>query len=311
MTCTREQLIMARPFALVEPGTLLERIHQTTRQALAGGTLEPIATDFTFLTAGELRFLVRRLANLARKQQAAAKAAAWAAAGKSVNPFLPYDETLFVGDLSPTHLCLLNKYNVVEHHILIVTRAFEAQESWLSAADFDALVVAMAEIDGLAFYNGGVLAGSSQPHKHLQLVPLPLAPDASSLPLEALMPEVPAAPAALAALPFSHAALALAPDWLSRPAAGAYLKDCYRQALGAIGLDLQAELPTQAYNLLLTRRWLLVVARRASSYQSIPVNALGFAGSLLVKNDEQLALLHQIGPMALLQQVSCPPSCLP
>lgn len=297
---------MVRPFAPVEPGTLLEQIHQTTQRALAGGSLEPIATDFRFLTAGELRFLVRKLASLGRKEQAAAQAKAQAAAGKSANPFLPYDETLFVGDLIPTHLCLLNKYNVVDHHVLIVTRAFEEQDSWLTTADFDALVVAMAEIDGLAFYNGGTLAGSSQRHKHLQLVPLPMAPDASPLPLESLMPTVPAAPCRLAALPFVHAALALQPDWLSSPAAGAYLGACYQQALAAIGLDLQAVLPNRPYNLLLTRRWLLVVARRASSYRSIPVNALGFAGSLLVKNDEQMALLQQIGPMALLQAVSCP-----
>ena len=32
----------------------------------------------------------------------------------------------------------------------------------------------LAEFDGLGFYNGGETAGASQPHKHLQIVPLPL-----------------------------------------------------------------------------------------------------------------------------------------
>ena len=41
-------------------------------------------------------------------------------------------------------------------------------------ADFDALARGLAAIDGLAFYNGGTVAGASQPHKHLQLVPVPL-----------------------------------------------------------------------------------------------------------------------------------------
>jgi ATP adenylyltransferase len=44
---------------------------------------------------------------------------------------------------------------VVDHHILIVTRAFEDQDTWLTLADFEALAICMAEIDGLAFFNGG------------------------------------------------------------------------------------------------------------------------------------------------------------
>lgn len=31
-----------------------------------------------------------------------------------VNPFLPYEEALWVAHLSPTHTLLLNKFNVVE-----------------------------------------------------------------------------------------------------------------------------------------------------------------------------------------------------
>jgi ATP adenylyltransferase len=34
------------------------------------------------------------------------------------------------------------------------------------------------------------------------------------------------------------------------------------------------------------------------------VNSLGFAGSLLVKNHEQLALLKTLGPMTILQGVA-------
>ena len=29
----------------------------------------------------------------------------------------------------------------------------------------------LAEVEGLAFFNGGTVAGASQPHKHLQVVP--------------------------------------------------------------------------------------------------------------------------------------------
>lgn len=40
--------------------------------------------------------------------------------------------------LSDTHTCLLNKFNLVPYHTLVVTRQFEEQTSALTAADFDA-----------------------------------------------------------------------------------------------------------------------------------------------------------------------------
>ncbi|NIO40609.1 MAG: phosphorylase, partial [Burkholderiales bacterium] len=40
----------------------------------------------------------------------------------AMNPFLPYGKDLFVSDISETHLALLNKFNVIDYHLLIVTR---------------------------------------------------------------------------------------------------------------------------------------------------------------------------------------------
>ncbi|HZG38485.1 MAG TPA: phosphorylase, partial [Nodosilinea sp.] len=171
------------PEAGLTPGDLWSKIQQQSYHALGCGALQPIDTRYEFVEQGGMRFLVRILANLTRKEKADLAQQAQSRAGKSVNPFLPYDSDLFVANLSATHLCLLNKYNVVDHHILIVTRAFEDQDTWLTLADFEALAICMAEIDGLAFFNGGRLAGASQRHKHMQLVPPPLCPDRSPLPL--------------------------------------------------------------------------------------------------------------------------------
>lgn len=57
---------------------------------------------------------------------------------KRPNPFLPYEEALWVQHLSPTHTLLLNKYNVVAHHVLVVTRQFESQQDPLNARDLEA-----------------------------------------------------------------------------------------------------------------------------------------------------------------------------
>ena len=59
------------------------------------------------------------------------------------NPFLPYEEALWVRHLSPTHTLLLNKFNVVPHHLICVTREFEQQTQPLTAADLNTTWTAM------------------------------------------------------------------------------------------------------------------------------------------------------------------------
>ncbi len=204
------------PAPSFEPGTLPRVVDATARAARETGALQPFASRLRFVADGGIRFIVRELASLETKENEQARLRLAASAGTPpANPFLPYDERLFVADLSPTHLCLLNKFNVVDRHILIVTRAYEDQEAALTAADLSALALCLSEIDGLGFFNGGTLAGASQPHKHLQLVPLPLAAEGPRLPVEAALADVlaaaPGEPLRAAALPFRHAACRL-PD---------------------------------------------------------------------------------------------------
>ena len=93
------------------------------------------------------------------------------------NPFLPYDERLWVAHLPPSHELLLNKFPVSMNHALVVTREFEEQEDALSARDLGAtwaVLDAMPGAGGMAFFNRGSESGASQRHKHLQVVPLPL-----------------------------------------------------------------------------------------------------------------------------------------
>lgn len=298
------------PEAGLAPGDLWSKIQQQSRYALDCGALQPIDTRYEFVEQGGMRFLVRILANLTRKEKADLVQQAQQQAGKPANPFLPYDPDLFVANLSATHLCLLNKYNVVDHHILIVTRAFEDQDTWLTLADFEALAICLADIDGLAFFNGGRLAGASQRHKHLQLVPPPLCPDRSSLPLSTVIAELgdiadTAGPVRSPLLPFHHAILPLIELPLTEPASsGKMLLEAYRALLTHLGVDWHQPPDNFPYNLLVTRHWMIAVARQQDRFQSIPVNSLGFAGSLLVKNLEQLELLKALGPMTVLEHVA-------
>ena len=277
-----------------------------TEHALQCGALQSIQTDYEFVEQNGVQFLVRILSNLARKEKANKKQQQLNRQGQDFNPFLPYEKDLFVRNLSPTHLCLLNKFNVVNHHLLIITREFEEQEAWLNLQDFSALWSGLREIDGLAFYNGGKRAGASQRHKHIQLIPMPLSPEGQAIPMEAILSESNTREhGRIAALPFQHgfSTLSLAPQASSQDASQILL-DCYHTLLTQIGNEQHPGgrnfIP---YNLLITRRWMLLVPRIQEKAYSISINALGFAGSLFVKNKAQLDLLKQKGPMSLLKTV--------
>jgi len=289
------------------PGTLWPRIVERSREALACGALHPIATETRTIADSGVHFDVHVVSSLTRK--IADGLGRWPSTDKKPsNPFLPYEEDLFVADISATHLCLLNKYNVIDHHLLIITRAFEPQESLLSRADFEALWSCLAEFDALGFYNSGPLAGASQPHKHLQLVPLPLSRSAPDIPTSVLFgqPTKIGQRIQLPKLPFRHEfawllfAEADAPRTLAERT---YL--LYRELLAGAGIGLNGA-RTDPYNLLVTRRYMLLIPRRVDRIDWVAVNALGFAGSFFVGRQESLEKVVQTGPMAILKAVTFP-----
>lgn len=284
---------------LLKPGTLWPALLERTAHARDRMAILAIPTEPEVIEQSGVVFQVRVITALAMK--------ALTTAAKSNNdPFLPYDPDLFVTDVSPTHVALLNKFNVVDHHLVIVTRSFEQQEALLTREDCAALLACLAEIDGLGFYNAGPAAGASQRHKHLQLIPLSALPEAR-LPIQPLLRSVKMAGATglVPGLPFLHAYAPMDQAWLDPQRDGASsLLDCYRSLLRS--LDLSVEAPSIPYNLLITRQWLLLVPRSQEFFEGISINALGFAGALLVKDAAQLATLRKQGPMTALQHVALP-----
>jgi ATP adenylyltransferase len=290
---------------LLQPGTLWSRTISRTQEALACGALHSIPTESQVVEQAGIQFVVRILTNLVRKDEA--RQQQQAKAGKGANPFLPYEKDLFVADISNTHVCILNKFNVVDYHLLIITRAFEEQTSLLTLQDFEATLACLAEFDGLVFYNGGSVAGASQPHKHLQMVPLPLGANGVSLPIAPLLATVEFhnQVGSLPQLPFIHALAPVLPEWLQSPtqAAEAALAS-YHHLLQAVGLRADGPMQSGPYNLLATRQWLMMVPRSQECVDSISINALGFAGALLVRNAQQMQFLKEQGPLTVLSQAA-------
>ncbi|MCX7962661.1 MAG: DUF4922 domain-containing protein [Burkholderiales bacterium] len=260
-------------------------VERALAQALACGAAAPIETLAETVEDAGVRFVVRRVASLARKR------------ADPPTPLVPWDARLFVAEVPPAHAMILNKFPVIARHALLVTRRFVPQEALLDEADFAALARCLADWDALAFYNGGREAGASQPHKHLQFVPrdlgVPDGPPIAPLLARACGEKVPG-------LPFAHAFARCAPD--ASPGARCAL---YRRLLAAVGVgESPGGLQSAPYNLLLTRDWMLAVPRRREKFDGISVNALGFAGSLVVADEAALRRVREAGPMAVLAAVS-------
>lgn len=268
-----------------------QHLLQVQQQARASGALVPLTTRSESLRDGPLRFAVRVLLSPGTESAAPTKTSTPPA---TTNPFLPYEPALYVCDLLDQHVCLLNKYCVTDHHLLVVTKEYRSQEQPLQAVDFAAvdLCFAAAQQRGwqaLAFFNGGRVAGASQPHKHLQLILL--SPDDPPLPLRDWLAADPDVwdRGGLRALPFEH-----------------HLVRSADRSAQAVYASLRAPRPAEPYNLLWTRDWMLHVPRRAECFGNISLNSLAFAGGLLVRGEAQWQALQTAGPLAALQATTFP-----
>jgi len=106
-------------------------------------------------------------------------------------------------------------------------------------------------------------------------------------------------------LPFRHALSGLDHIAFGDTAAAWQLHACYLELLAAVGLKAAGTggevRQSGPYNFLATRRWMLLVPRSTERFESISVNALGFAGSLFVRDAARLSLLKRAGPMSVLR----------
>ena len=278
-------------------GTLWQSVVDSTLHAIQCGALEQIPTRIEYIEERGIRFQVHIVQQLERKR---VEGVTQRQVG--TNPFLPYDKDMFVADISDTHVCLLNKFNVMEHHLLIVTKEFEHQETLLTKHDFEAMWRCLREFEGLAFYNSGTISGASQPHKHLQQVPLPLGGCSECTPIDSLLAGVSLEEkfGVVPAFKFSHVlAHVNHTELTTAEEAGRKIEQVYLEMLRHVDC---AETPGP-YNLLATRTWMLLVPRSVEHYESISVNALGFAGSLLARDEGELELIRARGPLGVLEDV--------
>jgi hypothetical protein len=155
---------------LSEETPLLTEIKSKYMDAYQSGAMVPLTVMNTeAVTAGRIPFIVSRVGD----EMTVKKNVTQAAAGKLIDPFDAHsiDERLVVANIEPDFTLLLNKFGSMRQHSLLVTQYWEEQRVAVSAEQLTAWFWCLRQTDGIGFYNSGLHAGASQPHKHLQFVP--------------------------------------------------------------------------------------------------------------------------------------------
>ena len=278
--------------------TYWQQALECSQSALNSAALVPLATDLDHLV-GEagITYELRHLKGVPPRHLRSA--------GPKPNPFRPWDRALEVCEVGDQHVLILNKYPVQIGHMLLITRQWAPQSGWLNLKDWQALVTVDSNTTGLWFFNSGPAAGASQPHRHLQL--LPRHPGESVCPRGDWFVELAASQRTtsnadqedpLRQTCFVHRLNGDQQDPIQL--CRRYEDLCERAGLGSPN---HTEKPSQPYNLLLSRHWLVLVRRRCDGVRGFSVNALGFAGYLLSTEASERSWLQQIGPEGLLRNV--------
>lgn len=284
----------------------------TTRYDSAQGMKASSFTDTVteVVEDGGFSYILKIACRLKDKPKAPKDRGAWK------NPFLPPDEDLYVCQLSDTHSLVLNKFNITAHHVIVITNAFVRQETPLTADDFAAtckVVESMPGDGGMAFFNCGPISGASQPHKHIQCIPLPIAETVESVavdpPFDAVIQHALTGKKAfedvlfVEQLPFVHGIIKV--DMSEQ---GIVFEKGYTRVLEYIEKLVRQRhgsswARTDSYNMIMTKHYMMIVPRQAEYFGSVGCNSMGFAGSFFLATQEDIDHVKRFGPTHVLSHL--------
>ncbi|KAF4976743.1 hypothetical protein FZEAL_6621 [Fusarium zealandicum] len=325
------------------PSNLPELVKSTFSRARSQGDLHYYPTQVTILYVNSIPFQLRFSPALASKPKAPPRDQS-----KPQKPFDPFADppaTLRVTDLGPSHFLVLNKFAVVPEHFILATTEFKPQTHVLEEADLEATLACIEAYqaarrtdeerghrdgelgggDGLyAFFNCGDHSGASQPHRHIQLLPIARMKDGfpENAPWTLLADQLTTKVA-----PFATFAEHIKPGMSGEELHSVYLR-LYRKACRAVAVhtrdpmhveEAPAEGPTRiSYNMAMTKDTLVVCPRLAEGAKllshdgdilgTLAFNGTLLAGTALVKNGLEWEALKRDpeGLRHVLQDVGVP-----
>ena len=217
--------------------------------------------------------------------------------GPKINPFKPWDKILEIDSIGNGHQLILNKYPVQLGHILLITNEWKEQNGWLDIKDWEAIKEVNKDTSGLWFFNSGPLAGASQPHRHIQL--LRRDPSELSCPREKWI-------LALNNLNYKNEKFSknIILKKFSKSLNEENIHEIYKELAYKLGLGepRKDKKPRYPYNLIFTNKWIILIKRKTDNLFGISINALGYAGYILVTEKSDINYLRKFGPEKLLEK---------
>ncbi|KAI1457215.1 HIT-like protein [Annulohypoxylon moriforme] len=303
---------MARPIA---PPNLPALVKAAFNKAKANGDITYYPTQVAVLTPGSFAFQLRYAPSLALKPKAPKPKEP---NGKLFNPFENPSPAMLVAELSPSHRLVLNKFAIVPEHFILVTKEFKPQTHVLEKDDIDATFACIqayhAEGQELfAFFNSGPHSGASQPHRHLQLLPIESMRSGLEDVDRGSQWNVLAdtLTGSSKKLPFNVFATSIRSDMSAEERHDAYL-ELYRRAVKTACPDIEAHNEGEAqisYNFAMTSNTMALCPRTAEGVMlksksgedigQVSLNGTVLAGTALVKNQAEWDALRE-GPDVLL-----------
>ncbi|RSM03372.1 hypothetical protein CDV31_010505 [Fusarium ambrosium] len=212
------------------------------------------------------------------------------------NPFANPDPEFTLCHVGPSHTLMLNMYCVYRPSLILVTRQYAPQSDVLDTSDLGAswtvlqhLSRAQTESRLMIFYNCGAESGSSQGHKHMQIMPYPQPEEIGLQVFPARAESTDQATSGLSGVPYAHFVLKLPDNSTIDDVVKAHgiLQSVYREFLKTRGHEVSSSPP---HNLLLTSSWICLVPRRHSGAERDALtNAMGMVGIIWVANEGEIA----------------------
>ncbi|KAH8673541.1 HIT-like domain-containing protein [Xylariales sp. PMI_506] len=324
------------------PANLPSLVRTTFAKAKASGDLSYYPTQVTILELDSIAFQLRFSPALASKPKAPKPKVPGA---KPFNPFESPLPSMTVAELgaAPSHVLVLNKFAIVPEHFILATRTVKPQTHVLERDDLEAAWACIRayredhDQELFVFFNSGPHSGASQPHRHLQLLPVERMRDGLDDPASwgVLVDRLPGGSLSSVQgggggggggqeLPFTVLSEAIGPSTDLHEAYLGLYRRAVRLALPA-GEKEDGELPVEgeakiSYNMAITNTHIAIMPRVAEGAPiqsesgeedigSIALNGTVLAGTALVKNQAEWdALRHN--PRVLLdvlRQIGVPP----
>ena len=211
----------------------------------------------------------------------------WSSTTAKPDPFGHPEKDFVVGEYGD-YIVQLNKYCAVRPQLLLHPKEFTSQSDPLTEQDFDALTNILSRLSGeqLAFYNCGPKSGSSQPYKHMQIIPKPHVQEFTVFPDEAvfrpLLREqlgVPQRPPQGLNVPFECLVAGVSAEMGPRK-----LHELYVKALQM--LPRSTDCVVKDHNFILTSDWICLISRRSAG-TPCATNSLGMMGMVWNATEEE------------------------